>query len=99
MSIETRLMSAKRIAGAAIALLLAVYMVDWMWFSHRSSNPKAGDALGSVTYYYASALKDGKAEVYFDQPQTEVCVRSLFPHSGHSPCWYASRKNNIRTID
>jgi hypothetical protein len=92
-------MSAERIAGAAIAALLAIYMADWMWFLHRSSNPSLGNALGSVTYYYASALKDGKAEVYFDQPQTEVCARSLFPHSGHSPCWYASRKNNVRTID
>ena len=90
-------MSAKRIAGAAIALFLAIFIVDWVWFLHRSSNP--GMALGSVTYYYASALKDGKAEVYFDQPQTEVCVHSLFPHSGHSPCWYASRKSNVRTIN
>ncbi|HXO05067.1 MAG TPA: hypothetical protein VN884_05495 [Candidatus Sulfotelmatobacter sp.] len=80
-----------------MALLLAIYLADWAWFLHRTSNP--GNALGSVTFYYASALKDGKAEVYFDQPQTEICVHSLFPHSGHSPCWYASRKNNVRTID
>jgi hypothetical protein len=92
-------MSAKRIILAAIALLLATYMADWTWFLHRSSDTKAGDVLGSVTYYYASALKDGKAEVYFDQPQTEICVHSLFPHSGHNPCWYASRKSNVRTID
>jgi hypothetical protein len=92
-------MNAKRITGAAIGLFLAIYVIDWMWFVHRSSNPNVGNALGSVTYYYASALKNGKAEVYFDQPQTEVCARSLFAHSGHSPCWYASRKNNVRTID
>jgi hypothetical protein len=90
-------MSAKRIIGAAVVLLLVIYLADWAWFLHRSSNPAT--ALGSVTYYYASALKDGKAEVYFDQPQTEICVHSLFPHSGHGPCWYASRKNNVRTID
>jgi hypothetical protein len=92
-------MNAKRITAAAIALFLAIFVADWAWFLHRSSNPATGNALGSVTYYYASALKDGKAEVYFDQPQTEVCARSLFPHSGYSPCWYASRKNNVRTID
>jgi hypothetical protein len=90
-------MTVKRIAVVVIAALLAMYIVDWLWFLHRSSNPN--NALGSVTYYYANALKDGKAEVYFDQPQTEVCVRSLFPHSGHNPCWYASRKDNVRTID
>ena len=92
-------MNAERMTAAAAALLLAIFIADWVWFLHRSGNPAVGNALGSVTYYYASALKDGKAEVYFDQPQTEVCVRSLFPHSGHSPCWYASRKNNVRTID
>jgi hypothetical protein len=92
-------MSAQRVLLTAIAMLLVVFIADWAWFLHRSSNPAVGDALGSVTYYYASALKDGKAEVYFDQPQTEVCVHSLFPHSGHNPCWYASRRNNVRTID
>lgn len=92
-------MSVKRVLVSTMAVFLVLYFADWAWFLRRSSNPKAGDALGSVTYYYASALKDGKAEVYFDQPQTEVCVHSLFPHAGHSPCWYANRKNNVRTVD
>jgi hypothetical protein len=92
-------MSAKRIAVIAFGVLLAIYIADWIWFLHRSGGSAAADALGSVTFYYASGLKNGNAEVYFDQPQTEVCVHSIFPHAGHSPCWYASRKNNIRTIN
>jgi hypothetical protein len=92
-------MSANRIVAIIAGLLLFAYVADWAWFAHRSTNAKAGGALGSVTYYYASGLKDGKAEVYFDQPQTEVCTHSLFPHSGYSPCWYSSRKNNVRMIN
>jgi len=54
-------MNAKRITAAVIALFLAIFVADWAWFLHRSSDPAVGNALGSVTYYYASALKDGKA--------------------------------------
>jgi hypothetical protein len=87
-------MNVNRMVSALIGLLLFVYAADWISFARRS-----GSALGSVTYYYASANKGGRAEVYFDQPQTEVCAKSIFPHSGYSPCWYSSRKSNIRTIN
>jgi len=90
-------MNPKRVLIAAAVGIAVLYVADWMWFSHRANSP--GGALGSVTYYYASALKDGKAEVYFDQPQTEVCARSIFPHSGYNPCWYSNRKSNVRTVD
>jgi hypothetical protein len=89
-------LSAKRITGAIVALLFLVYTADWVWFLHRS-NSKLG-ALGSVTYYLATAVKNGQVDVFFNQPQTEVCVRSLFPHYGRCPCWYASRKSNIRIV-
>jgi hypothetical protein len=87
----------KRILTAAAVVIAVLYAGDWIWFSHQTSSP--GGGLGSVTYYYASALKDGKAEVYFDQPQTEVCARSIFPHAGYNPCWYENRRSNIRTVD
>jgi len=90
-------MNPKRVLIAAAVGIAVLFAGDWMWFSHRANSP--GGALGSVTYYYASALKDGKAEVYFDQPQTEVCARSIFPHSGYTPCWYSNRKSNVRTVD
>ena len=90
-------MKVKRVLIAALVVVAALYLGDWIWFSHRAGGP--GGALGSVTYYYASALKDGKAEVYFDQPQTEVCARSIFPQSGYNPCWYENRRSNVRTVD
>jgi len=92
-------MKAKRTIAIVAAVLIGVFAADSMLFSYRTSNPSAGDALGTVTFYYAAAHKDGKAEVYFDQPQTEACAHSLFPHMGYKPCWYANRKNSVRTIN
>src|ERR1700722_11922477 len=88
-------MSFRRTISAIVGILVLVYAVDWMVFARRSSGAN-GNALGSVTFYYASATKSGRADVYFDQPQTEVCARSLFPHSGYSPCWYSRQKSNIK---
>ena len=41
--------------------------------------------------------KNGRLEVFYNQPQSEVCVYALFPHAGYRPCWYAVR-NKVRTI-
>jgi hypothetical protein len=46
----------------------------------------------TLTFYYSTLLKNGREQVYYDQPQTEVCVRSVFPHGGRRPCWYARRE-------
>jgi hypothetical protein len=50
-----------------------------------------------VTFYVATPLKNGKLDIFYDQPQTEVCVYSLLPHAGYRPCWYAARQT-VRTI-
>jgi hypothetical protein len=42
-------------------------------------------------------LKNGRLEVFYNQPQSEVCVYALFPHSGYRPCWFAGR-SKVRTI-
>jgi hypothetical protein len=46
----------------------------------------------TLTFYYSTQLKNGRVQVYYDQPQTEVCVRAIFPHGGRRPCWYARRE-------
>jgi hypothetical protein len=35
-----------------------------------------------------------KTEYDRTDPATERCVYSLFPHSGHNPCWYVMRHTN-----
>ena len=44
-----------------------------------------------MTVYYATDVKGGKVEVFYDQPQTQTCVHSLFPHGGYKPCWRFDR--------
>jgi hypothetical protein len=88
----------KRIAVGAVGLLVALYFGDYLRVRFRIAYPKFGDAFGTVTTYYSTSLKSGKTEVFFDQPQTETCVNSLFPHFGDRPCWYASR-NYVKSLD
>jgi len=53
--------------------------------------------MGAETFYYATLRKDGRVEIFWDQPQTEICVRSLLPHAGYRPCWYA-RRSPVRRV-
>jgi hypothetical protein len=83
----------ERIAIITLAAFASVYAADYAIFQHKLSTNGGAAALGSVTSYYGTALKNGKMEIFTDQPLTETCTHSLFPHSGYRPCWYASRDN------
>jgi hypothetical protein len=87
----------KRIAFAALAGFAIVYAADYAIFQHKLSTNGGAAALGTVTSYYGTALKDGKMEIFTDQPITETCAHSFFPHSGYRPCWYA-KGNNVKPI-
>jgi len=87
----------KQIAVTTLAAFAILYATDCAIFQHNLSKNGPAAALGTVTSYYGAALKDGKMEIFTDQPQTETCVHSLFPHSGYRPCWYANR-NNVKPI-
>jgi hypothetical protein len=77
---------------SVVAASALVYVVDDASVRSRIARGTAGGPLEDVRFYYATALKSGKLEVFWDQPQYDVCVRSLFPHLGHDPCWYAHRR-------
>jgi hypothetical protein len=85
----------KRILVATILLLVILYASDYLFAVIRKNNPKARQAFGTVTvqHYYSIPHKDGKAELVFQDPQTQACIRSLFPHFGYTPCWYARRES------
>jgi hypothetical protein len=85
-----------RVAGAAVLLALTIYAGDY--FSVRYRIPKGRDQFSSVTVrpYYAIHEKSGRTEYDFAPPETQVCVRSLFPHFGYSPCWYVKRHTDKR---
>jgi hypothetical protein len=74
-------------AVVAVAVTVgALYAVEDLRVRYGSSS-----LTETLTFYYSTRLKNGRVQVYYDQPQAEVCVRTLFPHGGHRPCWYARR--------
>jgi hypothetical protein len=83
----------KRILLILVVLFALVYVADYLMVRLRIRQP-----FGSVTVerYYAVPLKSGKHDLYFQPPQNQTCVRSLFPHLGYTPCWYLNRKKEQR---
>lgn len=86
----------KRVLIVAALALVALYLGDYFWVQHRMANQDTANLFSSVEFYYATQLKSGKMEIFFDQPGTEICVHSLFPQAGDRPCWYVHRVSNMR---
>ncbi len=84
--------SVKRVALAVILLPVLVYLCEFVFIRFKMAVQGSGAAVGSVQFLQAAELKSGKTEVYYGNPQTEVCAHSLFPQLGHRPCWYARRE-------
>jgi len=94
----SRLLTILRIAGFVLLVsVVGTFVSDYVWIEYRLGHMAGPDALGTVTFYYATMLKNGRLEVFYSQPQTEVCVYALFPHAGYRPCWFAVREK-VRTI-
>jgi hypothetical protein len=82
----------KRALIGILSVVALLYLSDYGWLFIRAHSN--GQAFGSVTLdtIYAVKLKNGKTEFDYAGPQNVECVRSLLPHYGDQPCWYASRK-------
>ena len=90
-----------RILAWCVFLLLAsvalVYVGEDAIVRYRVSHGGSAQLLENLTVYQAGAVKGGKLEYYFDQPQVVTCVHAVFPHLGDPPCWYA-RKHTIKVL-
>lgn len=88
----------KRVLIIVALALAALYAGDYVSVRYRI--PRSRDPFGAlkIQRYYAVQKKNGKPDFYFEEPQTQVCVHSLFPHFGYSPCWYLSRRT-VQRID
>ena len=86
-----------RLLGAMILFAALMYAADYL--SLRFRIPKNRNPFGTVTVTqtYVIHEKNGKTEYQFPPPQDQVCVQSLFPHFGYSPCWYLRRHPEQRT--
>jgi hypothetical protein len=78
-------------ASIALSALLLLYAGDYLLLRCRMAARGADGATSSVTVFYAASIKGDKVSVFSDQPQTQTCVRSIFPWLGYEPCWYLKR--------
>ena len=83
----------------AIVVLAAAltYLCDFLYLRLKMANKNSTEAFGSVQFFPATQLKNGKLDIYIESPQTETCVHALFPHYGYNPCWYAKR-NQVHVV-
>jgi hypothetical protein len=87
---------AKWVVVVGLVSLGVFYAVEELRLRHAST-AAPGSQTETLTFYYSTRLKNGREQVFYDQPQTEVCVRAVFPHGGRRPCWYA-RRRPVRVI-
>jgi hypothetical protein len=86
----------KRVIVTLVIAFVILYAADFGWTEYlASSGTEAFDSI-QVQRYYAVKQKDGKTEFMFDKPAKETCVNSIFPHWGHTPCWYLKRHTRKR---
>lgn len=79
--------------GTMLALLAAAvvaYGIDDLYVRIRH-RPYADVTVNRVLVIQQ---KFNKTEYDRTDPAVERCVYSLFPHAGHSPCWYLMRHTN-----
>ena len=81
----------RRIVIAAAIALAVLYIADYAVLRIRMARGGEDAVLGKVTVLIGTPLKDGRIGVFADQPEIDTCARSIFPHLGYAPCWYASR--------
>jgi hypothetical protein len=91
--LRARMLALAKTMLAVIALALVfAYAGDWLRIRLQPHATPEAAVFETLTFYIATPLKNGKVEVYYDQPQAEICVRALFPQLGLRPCWYARRQ-------
>jgi hypothetical protein len=84
----------RRLSNAGLvlcALFIALFAGDFLVLRIRVAAHGVASVTTEVTTFEAALLKDNKFNVYFDQPQSQTCVRSIFPWLGDDPCWYLQR--------
>jgi hypothetical protein len=85
----------KRIVVFSLVVIAALYACDFLYVRYRITKHETGNPFQTlqVRHLYAIPQKNGKDDFSFGDPEIQICVRSIFPHSGYSPCWYAIRED------
>jgi hypothetical protein len=83
-----------RIVGALVLLASLIYAGDYLLVRYKDSSNQFSTV--TIQPYYAIHQKNGRTEYDYPAPQTQTCIRSLFPHFGYTPCWYVKRHTDQR---
>jgi hypothetical protein len=83
----------QRIILGLLVSAFALYGGDYAILKARGA---AGYSTVNITL--GTPMKDGRVQIFTGANQTEMCVNSLFPHSGYNPCWYV-RQNSTRLVE
>lgn len=83
--------------GIVVLATGLTYVGDYLYVRYKMAGANSSEAFGSVQFFPATQLKNGKLDIYIESPQTETCVHALFPHYGYNPCWYAKR-NQVHVV-
>jgi hypothetical protein len=83
----------KRLLFIAVLTSFILYLGDYLSVRYRIPKSRSQFGVVKIQRYYAVGLKSRKTEFMFLPPENQVCVHSLFPQLGYSPCWYLSRRN------
>lgn len=88
----------RRIAAVSLAALLLVYGGDWLLLRYKVERNQGGLGMVVVNHSYAIGEKGKKTEYIPIGQENRICVASLFPHLGYSPCWYVRRHADEYTV-
>ena len=80
------------------ALFIILYAGDYAALRIRIARGGPNSALSTVTILYAASINGDKLSVFSGQPETQTCVRSIFPQLSYTPCWYA-RRHAFRVVN
>jgi hypothetical protein len=80
------------------ASFIALFLGDYLVLHIRIAAQGVEGVTQKVTTFQAALLKDNKFNVYFDQPQIQTCVRSIFPWLDDAPCWYL-RRHTVKILN
>ena len=78
-----------------VLLLLALYAGDYLSLKYRIPGNRAQFGTVQTRTSYAVEQKNRKTEYYFNPPENQTCVHSIFPQMGYNPCWYVERNRSM----
>jgi hypothetical protein len=78
-----------RIVQGLLTVLVVLYAGDWIALRVRAQ-PQASSSV-QVEQFLRTPLKGQKEEFDYMGTVAQPCVRSLFPHSSQTPCWWLER--------